>query len=109
VSKFAMSLYVLGMASEFEDAGVAVNALWPRTTIDTEAIRLLAGDEARRRSRLPSIMADAAWHILTRGSRGCTGHFFVDDEVLLSEGVSDFSVYRHPGVEDDDLIPDFFV
>lgn len=109
IAKFNMSLCVLGMAAEFESAGIAVNALWPRTTIDTDAIGMLGGDEARRRSRLPSIVADAAWCILTRESRGCSGHFFIDDDVLQSEGVTDFSRYRHPGVEDEDLMLDFFV
>ena len=82
MAKYGMSLCVLGMAQEFRAQGVAVNALWPRTTIDTEAIRLIAGQEARRKARSPRIMADAAHWILTQPSRKVTGRFFLDDEVL---------------------------
>ena len=78
--------------------GIAVNALWPRTTIDTEAIRLIAGQEARAKARSPRIMADAAHWILTQPSRKVTGRFFLDDEVLRSAGVTDFSRYRPAGV-----------
>ena len=69
MAKFGMSLCVLGMAEEFREQGIAVNALWPRTTIDTEAIRLIAGQDARRKTRSPQIMADAAHWILTQPSR----------------------------------------
>jgi len=109
MTKYGMSLCVLGMAEEFREKGVAVNALWPRTTIDTEAIRLIAGEEARRRARKPTIMADAAYWILTQPSRRFTGRFFVDDEVLRNAGVSDFSKYRNPDVAETDLTPDFFL
>lgn len=109
MAKYGMSLCVFGMAAEFRDQGVAVNALWPRTTIDTEAIRLIAGQEARRRARSPRIMADAAHWILSQPSRKVTGRFFVDDEVLRGAGVTDFSQYRQPGVSEDELTPDFFV
>ncbi|HJU43271.1 MAG TPA: NAD(P)-dependent oxidoreductase [Vicinamibacterales bacterium] len=109
MSKYGMSLCVLGMAEEFREQGVAVNALWPRTTIDTEAIRLIAGQEARRRARSPLIMSDAAYWILTQPSRKFTGRFFVDDEVLRNAGVSDFSKYRQPDVAESDLTPDFFL
>ena len=109
MSKYGMSLCVLGMAAEFREKGVAVNALWPRTAIDTEAIRLIAGEEARRKTRSPKIMADAAHWILTQPSRKVTGRFFVDDEVLRNAGVSDFSQYRNPDVAEDDLMPDFFL
>ena len=109
MAKYGMSLCVLGMAEEFRDRGVAVNALWPRTTIDTEAIRLIAGAEARARSRSPRIVADAAHAILTRSSRACTGRFFIDDEVLREEGVTDFSAYAPAGVTDGELMRDFFV
>jgi citronellol/citronellal dehydrogenase len=109
MAKYGMSLCVLGMAEEFRSSGVAVNALWPRTTIDTEAIRLIAGDEARRRARRPAIMGDAAHWILTQPSRKVTGRFFVDDEVLRGAGVTDFSPYRQPGVAEDELAPDFFL
>ncbi len=83
MAKYGMSLCVLGMAEEFRAAGVAVNALWPRTAIDTAAISLIAGEDTRqRRTRKASIMADAAHAVLTRPSRDCTGRFLIDDDVL---------------------------
>jgi citronellol/citronellal dehydrogenase len=109
MSKYGMSLCVLGMAAEFRDRGVAVNALWPRTAIDTEAIRLISGGEARRRTRKTTIMSDAAYWILTQPSRKFTGRFFVDDEVLRNAGVTDFAKYRNPDVAESDLMPDFFL
>jgi citronellol/citronellal dehydrogenase len=109
MTKYGMSLCVLGMAEEFRQRGVAVNALWPRTAIDTEAIRLISGQEARRKTRSPQIMADAAHWILTQPSRKFTGRFFVDDEVLRNAGVNDFSKYRHSDVAETDLMPDFFL
>jgi citronellol/citronellal dehydrogenase len=109
MAKFGMSLCVLGMAEEFKAEGIAVNALWPRTAIDTAAIGLIMSDEARRRTRLPAIMADAAYAVLTQPSRAATGQFLIDDEVLKASGVTDFAQYRHPGVEEDELIADFFV
>jgi citronellol/citronellal dehydrogenase len=95
IAKYGMSLYVLGMAEEFRADGIAVNALWPRTAIATAAIAHIAGPDALRRTRKPDIMADAAHAILTRDARGCTGNFFIDDEVLREAGVSDFSIYLH--------------
>ena len=109
MAKYGMSLCVLGMAEEFRPLGIAVNALWPRTTIDTEAIRLIAGEEARKKARRPEIMADAAHWILTQPSRKVTGRFFVDDEVLRNSGVTDFSPYRQSGVSEEELTPDFFL
>ena len=109
MAKYGMSLCVLGMAGEFRSKGVAVNALWPRTAVDTDAMNVITGPDFRRRCRKPAILADAAHAILTRPSRACTGNFFIDDEVLREAGVTDFSVYRHDGVEEKDLIPDFFV
>ncbi len=108
MSKYGMSLCVLGMAEEFQSQGIAVNALWPRTAIATAAIKnLLGGEQAVRRCRKPDIMADAAHAILTRNSHDCTGNFFIDDEVLSGEGVTDFDQYAvTPGSE---LMPDFFV
>ena len=89
MAKFGMSMCVLGMAEEFRQRGVAVNALWPRTTIATAAIKnLLGGERAMQCSRKPEIMADAAHAILTRNSRECTGNFFIDDEVLLATGIT---------------------
>ncbi|MBV9947591.1 MAG: NAD(P)-dependent oxidoreductase [Myxococcales bacterium] len=108
MAKLGMSLCVLGMAAEFADRGVAVNALWPRTVIATAAVQnLLGGDVAVRGSRKPEIMADAAHAILTRPSRSATGRFFIDEDVLRAEGVTDLERYQtEPGVE---LIPDLFV
>ena len=109
MAKLGMSLCVLGMAEEFRDRGIAVNALWPRTAIDTEAIRLIAGEDARRKTRRPEIMADAAYWVITQPSRRVTGRFFLDDEVLRSAGVTDFSRYRHAGVREEELMGDFFL
>jgi citronellol/citronellal dehydrogenase len=109
MSKYGMSLCVLGMAEEFRGDGIAVNALWPRTGIETAAISFIAGPQMLRRCRKPEIMADAAHAIVTRGSRACTGNFFIDDDVLREAGVSDLSPYRHPGVGEDELMPDFFL
>jgi len=109
MAKFGMSMCVLGMAGEFRDLGIAVNALWPRTAIDTAAMAMLGGPAALRKCRKPEIMADAAHVILTKPSRSFTGQFCVDDAVLREAGVTDFSVYRHAGTEERDLLPDFFV
>lgn len=108
MSKFGMSMCVLGMAEELKPKGIAVNALWPRTTIATAAVRnLLGGEETIRGSRKPEIMGDAAYAILTKASSECTGNFFVDDDVLKAEGVTDLSSYAvDPSV---DQIPDFFL
>jgi citronellol/citronellal dehydrogenase len=108
MAKFGMSMCVLGMAEELKSRGIAVNALWPRTTIATAAVRnLLGGEEMVRASRKPGILADAAHAILTKPSRECTGNFFVDDDVLKAEGITDLSGYAvDPGAE---LMPDFFV
>ena len=108
MSKFGMSLCVLAMAEEFRSDGIAVNALWPRTTIDTAAVRnLLGGQEAIERSRKPEIMADAAHAILTRPSREVTGNFFIDEDVLKDAGITDFEPYAvKPGTA---LQPDFFI
>lgn len=108
IAKFGMSLCVLGMAEEFRSDGVAVNALWPRTTIATAAVNnLLGGETIMRGSRKPEIMGDAAHYILTRPSRSCTGNYFVDDEVLASEGITNLDHYAN--VPGEMLIPDFFV
>jgi citronellol/citronellal dehydrogenase len=98
IAKYGMSMCTVGFAEEFKGDGVAANSLWPRTTIATAAIRnLLGGEDAMRRSRDPRIVADAAHAILTRPSRECTGRFFIDEEVLAEEGITDLSVYG--GVE----------
>ena len=109
MAKYGMSLCVLGMAEEFRAQGIAVNALWPRTAIDTEAIRLIAGQQARLQTRSPRIIADAAHWILTQPSRKVTGRFFLDDEVLRNAGVTDLSQYRHADTREEDLMPDFFL
>lgn len=94
MAKYGMSMCVLGMAHEFKDQGVAANALWPRTMIATAAVQnLLGGDKSIQASRKPEIVADAAYAILTRDSRSCTGNFFIDDDVLREEGVTDFDKY----------------
>ena len=94
IAKYGMSLCVLGMAEEFRKDGIAVNALWPLTTIDTAAVRnLLGGTGMAQSSRTPEIIADAAYAILCRPSRECTGNFFIDEEVLRDEGITDFAKY----------------
>ena len=109
ISKYGMSMCVLGFAGELGGAGIGVNALWPRTAIATAAVRnLLGGEQAILRCRTPDIVADAAHAILTRDARQCTGNFFIDDDVLREEGVSDFERYRvAPG--DAELMKDFFL
>jgi citronellol/citronellal dehydrogenase len=108
MAKFGMSMCTLGMSAELKDQGIAVNSLWPLTAIDTAAVRnILGGDSMAQSSRKPEIMADAAVAILNRPSREWTGNFFIDEEVLTAEGVTDFSVYAHN--PDAALVPDFFV
>ena len=108
MSKYGMSMCVLGMAEEFRVQGVGVNALWPRTAIATAAVmNLLGGEAAIRRCRRPEIMADAAHHVLTRPAREVSGNFFIDEDVLRAAGVRDFEPYAvAPGTE---LFPDFFI
>jgi len=99
ISKYGMSLCTLGMAREFADDGIAVNCLWPRTTIATAAIAFNFPETVLIASRKPAIVADAAHHILTRDSRACSGNFFIDEEVLREAGVTDFGQYAvTPGV-----------
>ena len=83
---------VIGMSEEFKNDGLAVNALWPKTIIDTAALRLVPGVDSEA-SRDASIMADAAYSILSKDSKTCSGNFFLDEEVLVSDGVTDFSNY----------------
>ena len=108
MAKYGMSMCVLGMSEEFKDDGIAVNALWPRTAIETAAIDLIASAEMRKQCRKPEIMADAAYIILTRNSRERTGKFLIDDNVLRNEGgVSNFDKYAvAPG---NPLLLDFFL
>jgi citronellol/citronellal dehydrogenase len=108
MAKFGMSMCTLGMSAEFAADGIAVNSLWPLTAIDTAAVRnLLGGEGVAAMSRSPEILADAAHAILTRPARETTGNFFIDEEVLRAEGISDFSVYA-PGAKGP-LAGDFFV
>ena len=94
ISKMNMSLLVLGWAEEFKDIGIAANTLWPRTIIDTAALAMLGGIIKPEHCRKPEIVADAAHAILSRPSRSCTGNFFIDDEVLAAEGVTDLARYN---------------
>jgi len=108
IAKYGMSMCVLGLSAELKGAGIAVNALWPRTTIATAAVgNLLGGDAMMRASRTPEIMGDAAYVIFTRPSREFTGKFCIDDKILHASGVRDFDRYRvDPTVP---LASDFFV
>ncbi len=107
MAKYGMSLCVLGMAEEFRDQGVAINALWPRTVIYTAAVAMLKGMVKPENCRKPEIVADAAHAILIRESGSCTGNFFIDDEVLREGGVTDFDRYAiDPKGQ---LFPDFFL
>ncbi len=108
MAKYGMSMCVLGMAAEFAADGVAVNALWPRTTIATAAIQnLLGGDHVMQHSRKPDIVADAAAIIFARPSRECTGNFFIDEDVLASAGITDLDPYAL--VPGNQLFPDYFI
>ena len=108
IAKMGMSLCTLGMSREFAPDKIAVNSLWPLTAIDTAAVRnVLGNDEMAKGCRLVSIMADAAYAILSRDSGECSGNFYIDEEVLREEGVTDFDQYAvEPG---GDLFRDFFV
>jgi citronellol/citronellal dehydrogenase len=108
IAKFGMSLVVLGLAGELRERGIAVNALWPRTTIATSAIRnLLGGERVMAMSRRPEIMADAAYAVFHKRAREFTGHFLIDDSFLASMGVTDFEHYRMDRSQP--LAPTFFV
>jgi citronellol/citronellal dehydrogenase len=107
MAKYGMSMCVLGMAEEFKRDGIAVNALWPRTVIDTAALQMIPGIDALA-GRTPQILADAAHIILNRVSKECTGNFFVDDLLLASEGITDLEKYSvTPGTTD--FLLDFFL
>ncbi|MPY77114.1 MAG: SDR family NAD(P)-dependent oxidoreductase [Actinophytocola sp.] len=108
IAKYGMSLCTLGLTEELRSAGIAANSLWPRTTIDTAAIRNVVGAELANTSRTPQIMADAAHAIVTKPSKETTGQFFIDDEVLAADGVTDFAQYRLCEREED-LSPDLWV
>ncbi|QJE74172.1 NAD(P)-dependent oxidoreductase [Aerophototrophica crusticola] len=107
MAKYGMSMCVLGMAEEFRKKGVGVNALWPRTAIATAAMKMLGGGEIPKGCRTVEIMSDAAWYILTSDARQTTGNFFIDDEVLAANGVTDLDKYAL--VPGEPLMPDFFL
>ena len=108
IAKFGMSLVVLGLAGELRPKGIAVNALWPRTTIATSAIKnLLGGDRVMTMSRTTDILADAAYAIFNKPAKSFTGQFLIDDTFLAGEGVTDFDQYRVDPSQP--LAPDFFV
>jgi citronellol/citronellal dehydrogenase len=107
MSKYAMSMTVMGLAEEFKRDGIGVNALWPRTVIDTAALQMIPGMDTNF-CRTPEIMADAAYAIFCRPAKECTGNFFIDDEVLAAEGVTDFDKYAVvPGTTD--FLPDLYL
>ena len=107
MAKYGMSMCVLGMSEEFKRDGIAVNALWPRTAIDTAALQMIPGVDTAA-CRTPEILSDSAYIILNRIAKECTGNFFVDDEVLASEGITDLEKYSVvPGTKD--FLLDFFL
>ena len=107
MAKYGMSMCVLGMAEEFKQDGIGVNALWPRTVIDTAALQMIPGIDALA-GRTPRILADAAHIIFNRDAKECTGNFFVDDTLLASEGITDLEKYSvTPGTKD--FLLDFFL
>jgi citronellol/citronellal dehydrogenase len=107
MAKYGMSMCVLGMAAEFKEKGVAFNALWPATMIATEAFKAIDTAIPFDCMRKPDIVAEAAYAIITRSSRECTGHFFTDEQVLMEEGITDFS--RFAMNPDKQLLPDLFL
>ncbi|KAA1395620.1 SDR family oxidoreductase [Aeromicrobium ginsengisoli] len=108
IAKYGMSLVTLGLSEELRPFGIAANSLWPRTAIDTAAVRNVVGAGLVSHSRTPAIMADAAYEIITKPSREYTGQFLIDDDVLEDAGVTDFSIYLNGGTEDE-LALDFWV
>ncbi|KAL7079807.1 hypothetical protein ACQ4LE_000924 [Meloidogyne hapla] len=107
MSKYGMSMCVLGMHEEFRKDNIAVNAIWPRTAIWTAALDMLTAGKGKQISRKPTIMADAAYVILSRNSRDFTGNFCLDEDILKEAGVTDFSQYSYE--PNAGLLPDFFV
>lgn len=108
MSKYGMSMIVLGLAEELKPHGIAANALWPQTTIATAAVQnLLGGDFLMQKSRTPQIVADAAFEILSKPAAECTGNFFIDEQVLQQAGITDFSPYAVNAEEQ--LMQDLFI
>jgi citronellol/citronellal dehydrogenase len=108
ISKYNMSMMTIGWAAEFKKDRIAANSLWPRTTIDTAAVRnILGGEMLAKMSRTPDILADAAYYILQQPSDACTGNLFIDEQVLAKEGITDLKKYSVvPGAK---LYNDLFV
>jgi citronellol/citronellal dehydrogenase len=107
ISKYGMSMCVLGMAEEFKETKIAFNALWPKTILATAAVEMLGGQSLIQAARKPEIVAEAALFILKRDSSVYTGQFFIDEDVLKAEGITDFTSYaQNPAAS---LIPDFFL
>lgn len=109
IAKYGMSMCVLGFAAEFASQGIAVNALWPRTTIATSAVKFVIGDQLMAMSRTPEILADAAYRVFNKPSRSFTGQFLIDDSFLVSEGVTPAEIDAYRVDPSRDLAPDFFV
>jgi citronellol/citronellal dehydrogenase len=108
MSKYGMSMIVLGLAEELKQYKIAANALWPQTTIATAAVQnLLGGDFLMQMSRTPDIVAEAAYHILKQPSTECNGNFFIDEEVLMNEGITDFRPYAVNSEKE--LMKDIFI
>ncbi|XP_051164255.1 hydroxysteroid dehydrogenase-like protein 2 [Leptopilina boulardi] len=109
MAKYGMSMCVLGMAEEFKDEGVAVNAVWPKTAIQTAAIEMLQGGDSANYSRKPEIMADAVYALVCKNSKSVTGNFFVDEDLLRKEGITDFTQYSCVPGNEQSLMLDFFL
>lgn len=109
MAKYGMSMCVLGMAREFKEYNIGVNALWPQTAIHTAAIEMLTGPDSNQFSRKPDIMADAAYAILSKEPSQCTGNFFIDEKVLQEAGISDMKQYACVPENSDNLMADFFL
>jgi len=107
ISKYGMSMCVLGMAEEFKETRIAFNALWPKTILATAAVEMLGGQSLIQAARKPEIVAEAALFILKRDSSVYTGQFFIDEDVLKAEGITDFTSYAQNPASP--LIPDFFL
>jgi citronellol/citronellal dehydrogenase len=107
MAKYGMSMCVLGLAEELKRDGIGVNALWPRTAIDTAALAMIPGVDTEF-CRTPEILSDSAYIIFNRSAKECTGNFFIDDELLASEGITDLEKYSVvPGTKD--FIQDLFI
>ncbi|CAK9800812.1 Hydroxysteroid dehydrogenase-like protein 2 [Anthophora quadrimaculata] len=109
ISKFGMSMCALGMADEFKEDGIAVNAVWPKTAIHTAAIEMLSGPDSSNYSRKPEIMGDAVYALICKDSKSVTGQFLIDEEILKSEGITDFTDYACNPENKDKLMLDFFL